>query len=290
MAKQESKKGGQMADKNTPAVQAQDDKPQYLKELEAKGPVKSADNFDSTDVAIPRIKLLQGLSEEISMFNTARPGNFWHTGNDLSLGESFDFVAVSRRKKYLLVAPIADGQGILARADDFVHWVPSHGLFTVKIPNRKEPVQWALKPTVAESGLDKWGSYNPDDLNSPPAATLFYEYLVLVPDHLDLGPVVMMLTRTQIKKTRKGLNDKIALHENAGRPMQALKFNARSTSEENHVGQSYYNYQFSSAGFVPEELYKKALEMKDVLATYKVRDEAKAAGEDSGSTTESKDF
>src|SRR5690349_13800467 len=196
------------------------DKPDFLKEMEKAGPISKQDNFDSTDVAIPRIKLLQGLSEECTSFDSAKQGMFWHTGVDMSLGDNFSFIVISRKKKYLLVAPLQDGQGILARADDCVNWVPQVGTFTVKVGGKQ--VQWTLKPTVVESGLDKWGSSVPDDSNSPPAATLFYEYLVLLPDHLDLGPAVMMLQRTQIKKARKGLNDKIAMHEGAGRPMQAL--------------------------------------------------------------------
>lgn len=248
--------------------------PDYLRKL--KGNVRSNDNFDSTDVTIPRVKLIQALSKEIENYNEAKPGTFWHTGMDLPLGTEFDFVVVSRRKKYLLVAPLEDGQGILARSDDFINWTPSRGKFEVKMKGRKTPVVWELKPTVAESGLDKWGTFNPDDENSPPAATMFYEYLVLLLDHLDLGPVVLSLTRSQIKKAKKGLNDKIQMHESAGRPMQSLRFTARVVREESQQG-TYFNIQFVSAGFVPEEIFKQAYDMKDVLATYKVRNEEEAA-------------
>ena len=257
-------------------------KPAYLVELEKAGPVKVRDNFDQTDVTLPRVKLLQGLSDECETFNAAKPGLFWHTGYDRVLGPQFEFVPISRRKRYLLVAPIGDGQGVLARSDDFLTWNPPQGHFDVKIKGQREPVTWTLKPTVAESGLDKWGSYNPEDPNSPPAATLFYEYLVLLPENLDLGPVVLSLTRSQIRKTRKGLNDKIQLHGSAGRPMQALMFQAKAFKDSSPEGE-YFNFQFTSAGWAGEELFKQADELKDVLVNYRVQDEERAAhGQDDG--------
>ena len=267
-------------------------KPAYLVELEKAGPVQLRDNFDQSDVTLPRVKLLQGLSDECETFNEAKPGLFWHTGYDRVLGPQFEFVPISRRKRYLLVAPIGDGQGVLARSDDFITWNPPQGKFDVKIKGQRDPVTWVLAPTVAESGLDKWGSYNPADPNSPPAATLFYEFLVLLPENLDLGPVVLSLTRSQIRKARKGLNDKIQLHGSKGRPMQALVFQAKAFKDSSPEGE-FFNLQFMSAGWAPPDLYKQAEELKDVLVNYRVQDDEKAAhGQDDGKerAAESKDF
>lgn len=265
------------------------EKPAYLQAMEKKGPIHPTDNFDASDVTIPRVKLLQGLSKEPETFNEAKPGTFWHTGLDFSLNGEFDFIPVSRRKRYLLVAPIDDGRGILARAEDFIHWQPPSGEFTIKIKGRKTPVIWKLAPTVAESGLAQWGTYNDEDQNSPPAATLFYEYLTLLPEHLDVGPVVVSLTRSQIRKAKKGLNDKIQLHESAGRPMQSLVFKAKVVKETGQEG-DYFNWQFVSNGFVPEPLFKQAWELKDALRTYRVQDEEDAAKESETLGGDSKDY
>lgn len=272
-----------MAKASRKEVAVRDDKPAYLQKLEQKGPVQSRDNFDSTDITLPRVKLLQGLSAECESYDDAKPGVLWHTGLDMLLGQEVEFVAVSRRKRYLLVAPIEDGQGILARSEDFIHWVPPSGSFDVKFKDVKKPVTWKLAPTVAESGLDRWGSSKPDDPQSPPAATMFYEYLVLLTDHLDVGPVVLSLTRSQVKKAKKGLNDKIKLHESAGRPMQSLVFCAKVTKEEGPSG-AFFNFQFHSAGFAPEKIYNMAWDMKDTLTTYKTQDEVGAATEQETTT------
>lgn len=233
----------------------------------------STDNFDTTDVVIPRIKLLQGSSEEVEQYDHAKTGHFWHTGLDMDLGEEIKFVVADRRKKYLLVAPIQDGQGILARSDDARTWDRT-GSWNVKIKGLKQPVTWEITDRdVLKSGLTNWGSSIPDDEDSPPAATLFYDYLVFLPDFPEIGPAVVSLARSQIKKAKKGLNDKIQLHKTNGRPMQALMFSAKSVDEVAD-GQSFKNWSFTGAGFVQdEEFFKTALEFSGALANVKVQDE-----------------
>jgi len=233
----------------------------------------SSDNFDSSDVVIPRIKLLQGLSEELETHDDAKSGRFWHTGLDMDLGEEIRFVVADRRKKYLLIAPIQDGQGILARAEDAKTWDRT-GEWSIKIKGVKQPVTWKIEDTdVLKSGLTGWGTSIPGDDDSPPAATLFYDYLVFLPDYPDLGPAVISLARSQIKKAKKGLNDKIQLHKTNGRPMQALIFSAKSV-EEVADGQTFKNWSFTGSGFVQDEaFFKVALEHSGALANVKVQDE-----------------
>lgn len=235
--------------------------------------VVNQDNFDSSDVVIPRIKLLQGISPEVEQFNDAKSGNYWHTGLDLNLGSEMRFIVADRRKKYLLQAPIQDGQGILARSDDAKSWDKT-GTWQVKIKGQKNPVTWSINDLdVAKSGLIEWGTSIPGDEDSPPAATLFYDYLVFLPDHLDLGPAVVSLARSQIKKAKKGLNDKISMHSSNGRPMQALIFQA-GVVEENADGQAFKNWSFRSAGFVQDEsLFKMLLQYRGALANLKIQDE-----------------
>lgn len=244
--------------------------PAYLQNFD--GPV-GEDNFDSSDIVIPKIKLLQGLSEEVDTFDEAKMGHFWHTGMDVSFGESFRFVVADRRKKYLLSAPIEDGQGVLARADDARTWDRT-GSWQVKIKHVKKPVTWEITDKdLIKSGLTEWGTYNPEDEDSPPAATLFYDYLIFLPDYPELGPAVLSLARSQIRTAKKGLNDKIKLHATNGRPMQSLVFEAKS-KDDSADGQDFKNYSFRSAGFVQDEsLFKLAREHMGALADIKIKDE-----------------
>lgn len=230
------------------------------------------DNFDSSDVVIPQVKLLQATSGEVTSYDEAKTGEFWHTGADMSLGADFKFVVISRTKKYLLIAPMDDGQGVLARAPDASTWDRT-GSWEVKI-DKKTTAKWEIKDLdVKASGLTEWGTSDPDDENSPPAATLFYEYLILLPDHPELGPAVLSLARSAIRHARKGLNDKIAMHRSAGRPVQAIVFQAKSTMEKNDSGQDYRNWQFLGAGFAPEDVFNTARGFAETLTDYKVKDE-----------------
>ena len=243
--------------------------PAYLQNVEHEG---LTDNFDSSDIAIPQIKLLQGTSEECLNYDDAKAGNFWHTGMDLNLGDAVRFVVCARRKKYLLQAPMDDGQGILARSDDAVNWDRT-GSWEVRI-DKKTKTEWTISEiNVAKSGLADWGTFDPDDENSPPAATLFYDYLVYLPDHADLGPAVMSLARSAIRKAKKGLNDKIQLHSSNGRPLQSVRFRAGVVSDQNDTGQDYFNWQFLGDGFATEEEFHSAKSFEGLLETSKIQGE-----------------
>ena len=248
--------------------------------LQNNAPVVVEDNFDQSDVVLPRIKLLQGVSPEIEAYDEAKNGHFWHSALDISLGTEFRFVIADRRKKYLLQAPLADGQGILARSDDAKKW-DQLGEWTVKFKGRKDPVKWAITDLdVAKSGLADWGSQFPDDKDSPPAATLFYDYLVYLPDYPDMGMVVMSLARSAIKKAKKGLNDKVAMQGQRGRPMQALIFTAKSV-DDSADGQDFKNWQFSASGFVQDpELFENLRSYVGALSTAKIAEEGDDVGRD----------
>lgn len=262
-----------MSTKTDIAEIKKDDGPSYLANQTVQ---HQRDNFDSSDVAIPRIKLLHGTSKECEAFDTASPGVFWHTGMDLALGTEVDFVIISRNKKYLLVAPLDDGQGILARADDAKTW-DTTGSWEVKI-DKKNKTTWTISDTdVMKSGVTEWGTFDSDDKNSPPAATLFYDYIIMLPDHPELGIAVLSVARSQITKAKKGLNDKIELQKTQGRPMQALRFRMKSITEANDAGQDYKSLQFTMAGWTPEGVYKSAVEAGKNLGAYKIQDELDGA-------------
>lgn len=245
--------------------------PDYLRKGVA---VDNKDNFTAADFVIPRVKLLQGISKEVETFEAAKAGIFWHTGLDMPLGDNFRFVVCSRNRKMLLVAPIEDGQGVLARSEDCAKW-DKVGKWEVKVKGQKKPQLWEIDTlNVAESSVAKWGSKINGDEDSPPAATLFYDYLVLLPDYPELGPTLISLARSQIKVAKKGLNDKIELHKSAGRPMQSVLFQTKAVDDSSD-GQNFKNWAFTGAGFAPEPLFLKAADLKDVLANgYKTTDEA----------------
>ena len=121
------------------------------------------------DAEVPRIKLMQALSPELVEYDI-RAGNFWHTLAEENMGSEVRISPIFIDVRFILWRPRKSGGGILARADDGQHWSPPNGEFAVKLDSGKE-VTWKTAPTVDQSRLAEWGSMDPSDTNSPPAAT-----------------------------------------------------------------------------------------------------------------------
>lgn len=229
----------------------------------------------SDDYVVPRIKLLQGISDEVkNKLPGAEAGIFWLNVLDKPLGNDLQFVVISNNIRVLLLAPRDDGQGILARADDGVHWKPEAGKWSVRIKGIREPVTWVIdKPTVAESGLLSFGTSIPGNPDSNPAATKFYDYLVYLPEHDTIA--VLSLARSQAKKA-KDLNGKITLRRV---DMNGQLFRAKII-EESSDSNTYSNYRFEADGYASEAVYATVKQFAKQYARYKIADEV---AEDGGS-------
>lgn len=267
----------------TDIVKKNDNLPSYLQGFT--GQVDRMENIDSRDLVLPAIKQMQGLSPELETFDFLKPGMWFHNVMDVSLGFEFEFVVARASKKFLLTAPLNDGQGVLARANDAKTWDVT-GSWEIKLKNIKKPVRWTIEDRdVAKSGLTEWGTSNPEDPDSPPAATAFYDFLVYLPEFPDLSPCVLSCSRSKIKNAKKQLVTKLELQANFGRPMQAMKFKAVTYDDSGAEG-PFKNVKFLSAGFATEEEFTKARGIADLFRDkdYKVHDEASLA-EEGGRTT-----
>ncbi len=154
------------------------------------------------DGEISRLKLLQAQSPELIKFNNAKEGEFWHSLIDDRIGSTVRICPIYIDWRFILWRPREAGGGILARADDGKHWVPADTEFTVKLESGHE-VKWQTARTVAASGLNKQGSYNPSDPKSPPAATRMYSIVCSFPDRRDLPPAVVTLQRAATRAATK---------------------------------------------------------------------------------------
>ncbi len=200
-------------------------------------------------VEMPRLKLLQAQSPELAEFNSAKQGEFWHSLIDESFGSTVRICPVYIDKRFILWRPRAAGGGILARADDGKHWTPADTEFTVKLKGGHE-VKWRTARTVRASHLDKRGSYNPSDPNSPPAATPMYSIVCSFPDRQDLPPAVVILQRAALKAATKLIgNLKILRAPSFGVILEMASLKAKSPSGE------FYNYAFEIAGPVEDRAF-----------------------------------
>lgn len=206
-------------------------------------------NIDHTDLVIPRVKLLQGVSPELELFETARAGVFWHSILQEPLGKSLIGIPIVLRKTQVLWAPRGDDRGILARSRDAVNWDPPQGEFQVQFKGNKTVYTWKLAPTVAESGLDKFGSSRSDDPQSPPAASLTYEILWYFPEHVELGPAIVLNARGSVKVCQRLLSVVDAKPVDHYYQMYSIG----TTTDKGPNNEPYYNYAYTSLGYADEQ-------------------------------------
>lgn len=244
------------------------------------GKTTKVGNIDSSDLIIPRIKLLQSVSPELVEFDNTKQGNFWHTVASEMLGKELRAVPIIVRKSYVLWAPRGDDRGILARANDGLNWDNAGMEFTVKPKNSPHDVTYKLGKTVHEKtgdgpALSEFGSSIPGDPNSAPAAALTYQFLWYLLDYPELSPVIIINTRSSVRPA-KALISKIDL-----RPVDhfAQVYKIGVTAETNDANEAYFNYNYISDGYADEETFAitKALYERFSEADWKANDESEEA-------------
>jgi hypothetical protein len=246
------------------AVGVQAELPDYLSGSEKTGMEK----FGREDLKIPRLKLLQPLSPEIKAFQgEAIPGEFWHTVANKSVGKEFLGIVCIAAKRVILWRPRDDGDGgMLAISRDAVNWqTGANQKFTVNLKGVKDPVTWETKGSVGESGLLEFGTQNPDDPKSAPAATLSYEYLLYLIDHPELSPVVLSAFKTGIPNA-KGFNSFMFMQRKPI-PCMVAKFFADEKKENRN---DWFVPGYNPSGYATKELYQHCSQIAKEFEEYDI--------------------
>ena len=227
--------------------------PDFMQEYARLG----TERLSASDVEVPRLKLMQALSPELQEFNDIKAGEFFHSIAEIGMGRELRVTPIFVDQRFILWRPRETGGGILARADDGIHWTPANTEFDAKLKSGHQ-VKWRTAATVESSGLNKWGSSNPDDPNSPPAATRMYNIVVSFPDDPDMPPAVVTLQRAAIRVARKFVG-KLKITR---APSFGLIFKMKSVEDTNSVGQKFFNYAFAADGMVEDkDAFQQNLEM-----------------------------
>lgn len=235
------------APKGASALIAGQEIPDFMKGHERKG----TELVSIDDVATPRITLLQALSKEVVEYDHLRPGNFFHVQEEYVFTKPFIITPIFLDVRYILWNPRNSGGGILARADDGVHWNPADVEFTVKLDKKDggDTVTWKTAKTVQQSGLDQWGTMNPKDPQSPPAATKMFNFIVAFPEHPELGAAVLTCQRSSITVGRHW-NAKL---KSGSSPIYGRQYLVSSVDDRNKRGEEFKNLKITSAGFLQDQ-------------------------------------
>jgi hypothetical protein len=253
-----------------------DSVPDYLKGQS----INDSFGLEQSDFKVPLIKLLQPLSPECASMPEAKAGQFWHTGAKKNLGTSFDFIPAHIGKKVILYEPTKSGTGgrILAYSRDSIHWDSgANSEFTVNVKGAAKPVTWKTGKDVRTSGLLGWGSSNPDDEKSAPAAMLIYSYVCLLVDSAnkdtvinELSPVVFGVYKTGLPSAQD-LNTQFLMLRGPGQkiappPSVIVRCSVKTKTKD---GLSWTIPVFNPVGRVKsEQVYKDACQLGAQYATY----------------------
>jgi len=195
----------------------------------------------------PRLKLIQATSPELAENEKLRPGVFFNNVSEEDYGAEVEIIPCYLSEAYFLFAPRLPGVpgGLLARANDGVHWQPPNASFEVVIDKKGTKTTWTTADTVSKSGLDAWGTFDPSDSKSPPAATHAINCVCLVVNNLKAGPMVLSFVRSALKVGKKFAgNLKMARVPSFGRVFKLSSFKVEGQSGP------YYEPRIKAAGFV----------------------------------------
>lgn len=229
--------------------------------LKGKTGYTGAEDIETQDITVPRIKVGQALSAEVKDSDSdVQEGDLYLnvTGEVLAkAGEPLPFIPVARSKEYILWRDRNyEGGGIMARAqrgttgngDVVYYWDKPNTDFENKIRGISK-VTWTTEEEylVPDQGLDAWGSEIPGDGDSGKAATAHHNYVVALPT---FGNMIcaFSLSKTQAKRARD-LNAMIRL---SNLPMYARIFHA-TTDTEQKGDDSWANVRFKAAGTLQSE-------------------------------------
>lgn len=249
----------------------------------------------SSDVAIPRIKLMQAISPELQQFEGLKAGDFLHNLLEENLGNEVELVPVYSDQRAILWRPRHEGGGILARSEDMKVWQPSNAIFKVKpVKGSNEEIEWKTMRSIAESRLMEWGSMNPKDNGSQPAGTLMYNCAFMMPARPEIGPLVVTMQRAGIRVARTFLG-KVKLSR---APSYGQRYIMSSVQEQGPEG-PFWNYRFTANGLVQDaeefkvyedmyEMFKEqGLRIKDEEG---MQDDAPNSGGKEAGPTDSKEY
>lgn len=235
--------------------------PDYLEGNERTG----LESLGSDDFKVPRIKLLQQMSPECENYDDAKAGLFWHSTANIPLGDRIQFVPVIASKRVILWNPRDNGGGMLAMSKDAVNWDKPNQEFEVKLKGVGK-VTWKTGKNVKASGLLEFGSSNPNDGNSQPAATLVYEYLCYMPQFKDLSPAIMGLYRTGVPRA-KNFNSSLLMLK---KPTASVLVEVFAEKSSNPSGDTYYSHNFKLLGYVGRQTYELCKHLADQYSDYEV--------------------
>ena len=228
-------------------------------------------NISASDMVVPRLKLLQGLSPEVKDDpRTNIQGEWYHTIHGGVLGNSLTVVPLQIQRSIELWAPRNSGDGLLARSTDGINWDKPHARFEVMIDGRKHV--WETRGSVGESGLAEFGTSKPGNPKSPPAAALTYRLALYLLEHEPLSPALYIASRMATRGVQD-LITRVQARHMAGMPFYLQQYRLDSVLAKRNQDE-FFTPSFKNAKNVEDaDLKERLLGLSQAMATLNVTTE-----------------
>lgn len=225
--------------------------PSFLKGEKADG----FENMEKDDVQMPRIKLLQALSPEVSEEGSELKAGFMVHSADpsISFGKEVGFIPLGFFKSRMWWRDQKEGGGQECVALDGRNARSPKGKTVEDKPTSK----------CSECIYKEWNNEAEDEDDKKPKCTSYMNFPALV----NGVPIALSFERTKLEAGRNLLT-LAQLLGGGGHSIYAGKYRLKVKSDKNSAGQPYFNFVVESAGFVNEEEYKVC---KQLAATFKDR-------------------
>lgn len=200
-------------------------------------------NLDHTDMIVPRLKLLQGMSPETKPSGGGHPqGQWFHTTESRCLGTALTIVPLGIRKTCEVWGPRNSDHvdaGILARSSDGVHWDEGYAHKTFEILFDDGHIEvWQTKADVKSSGMVDFRD------GGAPIAGYTFRVALYLPDYPQFPASLYIASRTATMPILD-LHGRINARYLGGQPFwtQVYRMNA---FEKNNGRFSWYVPQFEN--------------------------------------------
>jgi hypothetical protein len=259
----------------TPAVQ-----PARQQAVATTGPadMSAFGTISKSDVIMPRLKLLQGMSPEVkSDPRAAIQGEFWHTGLGECIGDNLSIIPVLKQDTTWDLWDDRDGAGgLLAQADEEGRWLNGAENKELVIGRRKV----FTDANMYKSGLNQFGSSDPNNPRSKPLLAETYRIILWLVDYPEASPVMFIASR-MLGVRVKELLTRMQYRNGSGTPFYRQVFEMRSNLDR-YKSNEYFTPHFSPLPpLEDDELAQRIKAANAALQGRRIKVEDDAA-EDSG--------
>ncbi len=222
-----------------PASRAVATRPQSGKAIANTAPVggRGFENIEKSDILLPRIKLLQALSPEVTNELAMKPGTMLVGLTNLNLGTKILITPILHFRSRIKWFPKDDGGGIECSS-----------------PDGKKPMTDMLCSECGVCKFKDWNDTGKTVKEQAPACTLYENFLVLVGDKQE--PVLLPMERTKLKTAKKFYS--MGALKNCD--MWNFQYELSVAKDKNDKDQPYFNYVITDTGKVTSEARREFCE------------------------------